>query len=105
MFALYHSDRQTENELRRHADGEERRLVERPYREQDAGAPDKREQVEGAELARLVELAVFGLGEVLLPVDFLQRRTPVNNRALVLVADSACVCVCVRHLHPTRTPG
>lgn len=48
-------------------------MLERPYREQDAGAPDEREQVESAELARLVELAVFGLGEVLLPVDFLQK--------------------------------
>lgn len=58
--------------MKRHADGEERRLAERTYRDQDAGAPEKGEQVEGAELARLVELAVFGLGEVLLSVDFLQ---------------------------------
>lgn len=65
-------------------------MVERPYREQDAGAPDKREQVEGAELARLVELAVFGLGEVLLPVDFLQKQTSVSNSAVVPMADPAC---------------
>lgn len=58
--------------MKRHADGGGRRSVERTYREQDAGAPDKGEQVEGAELARLVELAVLGLGEVLLSVDFLQ---------------------------------
>lgn len=43
------------------------------YREQDACAPTKGEEVEGAELAGLIELAVFGFGEVLLPVDFLQR--------------------------------
>lgn len=71
--------------MKRHADGEEWRLVERTYGEQDAGAPDKGEQVEDAELARLVELAVFGLGEVLLSVDFLQMCTSVSNTALVIM--------------------
>lgn len=44
------------------------------YGKQDAGAPAEGEQVEGAQLARLIELAVLGFGEVLLPVDFLQGR-------------------------------
>ena len=44
------------------------------YVEQDAGAPAKGEQVEDPELARLVELAVLGLGEVHLPVDLLHGR-------------------------------
>lgn len=81
MFALHDDDRQTESEPVRHADGEEMWSVGRPYREQDAGAPDGGEQVESAELARLVELAVFGLGEVLLPVDFLQNTNSCKQQS------------------------
>lgn len=44
------------------------------YRKQDACAPAEGEQVERAELARLIKLAVFGFREVLLPVDFLQEN-------------------------------
>lgn len=67
MFALHDSDRQTTVGGSGLGGG-----FKHTYREQDAGAPHKGEEVEGAELARLVELAVFGLGEVLLSVDFLQ---------------------------------
>lgn len=42
------------------------------FRKQEACAPAEGEQVERAELARLIELAVLGFGEVLLPVDFIQ---------------------------------
>ncbi len=52
---------------------EQRQLIYCAYREQDARAPAEGEQVESAELARLVELAVLRFGEVLLPVDFLQK--------------------------------
>lgn len=41
------------------------------YRNQNAGAPHTREEIESAQLARLVKLAVFGFGEVHLPVNFL----------------------------------
>lgn len=34
------------------------------YRCQDAAAPDEREQVERCQLAGLIELAVFGFGQV-----------------------------------------
>lgn len=34
------------------------------YRCQDAAAPDEGEQVERCQLSRLVELAVFGFGQV-----------------------------------------
>lgn len=34
------------------------------YRCQDAAAPDEWEQVEGSQLSGLVELAVFGFGQV-----------------------------------------
>lgn len=42
------------------------------YRCEDAAAPDEGEQVEHSQLARLVKLAVFGLGKVQPPVHFLQ---------------------------------
>lgn len=66
------------------------------YREQDACAPTKGEEVEGAELARLIELAVFGFGEVLLPVDFLQRWPAVNNTEPFLTEMTLTLC-----LYPT----
>lgn len=42
------------------------------YRCEDAAAPGEGEQVERSELSRLVELAVFGFGQVQPPVDFLK---------------------------------
>lgn len=42
------------------------------YRCQDAAAPDEWEQVERGQLSGLVELAVFGFGQVQPPVNFLK---------------------------------
>lgn len=44
------------------------------YRCQDAAAPDEWEQVECSQLSRLIELAVFGFGQMQPPVDFLKWR-------------------------------
>lgn len=41
------------------------------YRNQNAGSPQARDEIESAELTRLIELVVFGFGEVHLPDDFL----------------------------------
>lgn len=41
-------------------------------RQKDARSPAERKQVEGAQLARLIELAVFCFGEVLFLVNFIQ---------------------------------
>lgn len=74
------------------------------YRNQNAGSPHTREQIESAELARLIELAVFGFGEVHLPVDFLrgeEPRDPVRkqNEQINCIYDTKSECYTK---HPTR---
>lgn len=44
-----------------------------PYRHDNVQAPHHRGEVESNQLPRFIELAVFDLGEMETPVDFLQR--------------------------------
>lgn len=55
---------------------DDHKSVMHPYRNQNAGSPQTRKQVESTELARFIKLAVLGFGEVHLPVDFLRTKKP-----------------------------